>query len=72
MQVYKAQVNGNIKTNQKSLRGNAIPVGQTIIQNAVWGTITGEIERQEDLQIELHERDNDGLSVQEIEAILYL
>ena len=64
-------VRGNI-SGARDLGGNINPMGQTIIQKAVWGEIVGDIENQDDLQIELHKRDNNGLTVQEIEAILYV
>ena len=64
-------VRGNI-SGARDLGGNVNPIGQTIIQNAVWGEIVGDIENQDDLQIELHERDNKGMTVQEIERILYV
>lgn len=62
----------NLSTRGLTLKGSVKPVGQKVIVNAEWGTIYGEIENQDDLMIELHERDNDALSVQEIEKILYL
>lgn len=78
-----AEVQGNIIINQRSLGGSvpsgkrtlsgtADPVGKTVVYDAIWGEITGAIGDQEDLQIELQERDNEPLTVQEIEKILYL
>lgn len=59
-------------TSKGSVTGRVDPVGQKIIYNTYWGGITGEIERQEDLMTQLHDRDNQALTVQEIEKILYL
>ena len=63
------KVSGNVSLRSPSISGNVQGGnGRTIL----WGNITGDIENQEDLMIELHERDTDELTVQEIERILYV
>ena len=65
-------ISGDITGKALNLQGTADVVGQRIVYDAQWGGIKGDIDRQEDLQVELHERDNSALTVQEIEKILYL
>ena len=65
-------ISGNILSKSMSISGNVQPAGQKIVYDAEWGDIKGNIKNQDDLQIELHERDNDSLSVWEVEKILYL
>lgn len=65
-------VGGSVPSSEKTISGEAKPVGKTIVYDAAWGEITGDINNQEDLQVELHERDNEALTIQEVEKILYL
>ena len=67
-------IKGSIRSpsNAPVLTGSVNSLGQQVIQNAEWGEIKGDIEKQEDLQTELHQRDNQALTVQEIEKLLYL
>lgn len=72
MDINKVIIDGNATPKTVTVRGNITPIGEKIVYDAVWGSITGEIEHQEDLMEQLYERDTDALSVQDVEKILYV
>ena len=71
MKLNGAIVDGNITPKTIQLRGNVVMTNGRP-STVLWGTITGNIELQEDLMEKLYSQKAEALSVQEIEAILYL
>lgn len=66
-------IKGNMSTKSKvNLKGNLEFGGRGGHNYLPWGHITGDIENQNDLMSELHDRDNRPMTIQEIEKILYL
>ncbi len=66
------EVSGDISLTTKNMSGVVQPAGQTIVYDAQWGGIKGDIETQMDLQTELHKRDTEAIPISEVEKILYL
>lgn len=72
LQAVGGRISGRIETRNNGISGKVNPAGGSIVVDAKWGEITGDIEDQEDLSLKIEREQPKPMSVAEIEKILYL